>query len=87
MSPPAAEADLVNESELPADLAFTKNAPSSNQYPVPLVYSGSLDDYEHFDVTAVIGREYPGAQLSEILQDDAKIRDLAITGNRSYMHA
>lgn len=46
----------------------------------PLNYSGALDEYEAFDVTSVIGREYPNAQLSEILTNDAKIRDLAITG-------
>ncbi|CAI4212655.1 unnamed protein product [Parascedosporium putredinis] len=32
----------------------------------------------HFDTTNVIGREYPTLQLSEILHDDDKIRDLAI---------
>jgi hypothetical protein len=46
----------------------------------PLKYSGTLDQYQSFDVTAVIGREFPTAQLSEILKDDAKVRDLAITG-------
>lgn len=46
----------------------------------PLTYSGSLDSYDHFDLTAVIGREFPKLQLSEILSDDDKIRDLAILG-------
>lgn len=46
----------------------------------PLAYSGSLDLYESFDLTNIIGREFPGLQLSEILHDDAKIRDLAILG-------
>jgi alpha-ketoglutarate-dependent taurine dioxygenase len=45
----------------------------------PLKYSGSLDAFKHFDVTNVIGREYPEASLQDILKDDAKIRDLAIT--------
>ncbi|KAL9617177.1 MAG: hypothetical protein Q9160_008031 [Pyrenula sp. 1 TL-2023] len=45
----------------------------------PLLYSGALDKYEAFDVTSVIGREFPKAQLLEILTDDAKVRDLAIT--------
>jgi hypothetical protein len=31
-------------------------------------------------VTSVIGREFPKVQLTDILKDDAKIRDLAITG-------
>lgn len=45
----------------------------------PLKYSGSLDEYKSFDVTNVIGREYPEASLLDILKDDEKIRDLAIT--------
>ena len=49
----------------------------------PLKYSGTLDQYQSFDVTSVIGREFPTAQLSEILKDDAKVRDLAITGMQS----
>lgn len=44
----------------------------------PLEYSGSLDTYESLDLTAVIGREFPKLQLSEIVDDDTKIRDLAI---------
>ena len=44
----------------------------------PLEYSGSLDSYESVDLTAVIGREFPKLQLSEIVEDDTKIRDLAI---------
>ena len=46
----------------------------------PLVYSGSLDEYDSFDVTNIIGREFPHLQISDILQDDQKIRDLAILG-------
>lgn len=46
----------------------------------PLKYSGSLDEYESSDVTTAIGREYPSVQLSSILDDERKIRDLAITG-------
>ena len=46
----------------------------------PLRYSGTLDSYESFDLTSVIGKEFPKLQLSDILDDDAKLRDLAITG-------
>lgn len=52
----------------------------SASFRAPLQYSGTLDHYESFDVTSVVGREYPKVQLTEILKDDAKIRDLAITG-------
>ncbi|KAK3361211.1 hypothetical protein B0T24DRAFT_117903 [Lasiosphaeria ovina] len=48
----------------------------------PLVLSGATDSYESFDVTPVIGREYPKAKLVEWLDapnSDELIRDLAIT--------
>lgn len=57
----------------------------TSAFRTPLKYSGSLDAFEHFDVTSVIGREFPKLQLSEILEDDAKIRDLAITGTASFL--
>ncbi|KAL4889706.1 hypothetical protein BDV59DRAFT_210132 [Aspergillus ambiguus] len=48
----------------------------------PLKYSGSLDEYKSFDVTPVIGREFTDLQLTDILNDDRKIQDLAITVSR-----
>ncbi|KAJ3544495.1 hypothetical protein NM208_g3024 [Fusarium decemcellulare] len=48
----------------------------------PLKLSGALKDYEHFDVTPAIGREFPKANLVEWLEApnaDELIRDLAIT--------
>ncbi|GME42246.1 Taurine catabolism dioxygenase TauD/TfdA [Neofusicoccum parvum] len=48
----------------------------------PLKLSGVLDQYESFDVTPVIGREFPNAKLKEWLEapnSDELIRDLAIT--------
>jgi hypothetical protein len=59
----------------------------SASFPAPLEYSGTLDHYESFDVTSVIGREFPKVQLSEILKDDSKIRDLAILGTFSVAKA
>lgn len=44
--------------------------------------SGALNSYESFDVTPVIGREFPSANLVEWLDapnSDELIRDLAIT--------
>lgn len=41
-----------------------------------------LDQYESFDVTPTIGREYPKLNLKELLEapnSDELIRDLAIT--------
>lgn len=48
----------------------------------PLKYSGSLDKYENFEVTPVIGKEYPTAKIAELLRaenSDELLRDLAIT--------
>ena len=47
----------------------------------PLQPSGSLDSYESFEVTPVIGREYPTANLVDFLDapnSDELLRDLAI---------
>ncbi|KAF5982324.1 sucrose utilization SUC1 [Fusarium coicis] len=46
----------------------------------PLTYTGSLDDIPQLDVTPVIGREYNGLQIRDLLQwDERHIRDLAVT--------
>lgn len=48
----------------------------------PLEYSGSLDGYSKLDLTPVIGREYRGLQVADILKtedDDRLIKDLAVT--------
>ncbi|KAF5023624.1 hypothetical protein F66182_4326 [Fusarium sp. NRRL 66182] len=55
---------------------------TKNQYPAPLKLSGALDDYEQFDVTPAIGREFPKANIVDWLNApnaDELIRDLAIT--------
>jgi len=47
----------------------------------PLIYSGSLDSFRHQDLTPVIGREFEGLQVTDLLRwGDAMIKDLAITG-------
>ena len=48
----------------------------------PLKQSGNLDQYESFDVTPVIGREFKTGNLAEWLRapnSDELLRDLAIT--------
>jgi hypothetical protein len=46
----------------------------------PLSYSGLLDKYEQQDTTPVIGREYHGLQVADLLDGSVDIiRDLAIT--------
>jgi len=46
----------------------------------PLRYAGTLDKFAHQDVTPVIGREYEGLQVRDLLKwGDDMIRDLAVT--------
>ncbi|KAK0708863.1 hypothetical protein B0T21DRAFT_387578 [Apiosordaria backusii] len=81
MAPPAADVDIQTAPVIVPvpNKGFVAPAHSSaSKLEGPLTYSGSLDAYEHFDVTNVIGREFPNLQLSGILHDDNKIRDLAI---------
>ncbi|KAL1836227.1 hypothetical protein VTJ49DRAFT_5408 [Mycothermus thermophilus] len=55
---------------------------TKNQYPEPLKLSGVLDQFESFDVTPVIGREYKNVNLVDWLNapnSDELLRDLAIT--------
>jgi hypothetical protein len=79
MSPPIAETDLAHHAH---DIKYDVNTKNklATGLQAPLRYSGTLDQYKSLDVTPVIGREFPTAQLSEILSDDEKVRDLAITG-------
>jgi hypothetical protein len=49
----------------------------------PLEYSGLLDSYQNADLTPVIGREYHGLQVADVLAaktGDDLIRDIAVTG-------
>ena len=56
------------------------NAQSRPRLDGPLTYTGSLDNYSQFDVTPVIGREFNGLQIRDLLKwDDVHIRDLAVT--------
>lgn len=52
----------------------------------PLKVSGALPP-GYFEVTSIIGREYPTMQLSELMNSprrDEFIRDLAIIGMRDF---
>ena len=54
----------------------------TEQHREPLKLSGALDSFESFDVTPIIGREFPKAKLVDWLNAenaDDLIRDLAIT--------
>lgn len=63
---------------LPANNQIATSCPSC---PNPLKYSGSLDHLPYFEVTPIIGREYPTVKITDILNApnaDEQIRDLAI---------
>jgi hypothetical protein len=86
VAPPALVPNV--ESKLDALRLDGQKATTSSYIREPLKYSGSLDEYKSFDVTPIIGREFPEVQLTDILNDEQKLRDLAITGmsgTRSYV--
>ena len=69
------------EVEAPQELQ-TSISSKIHRPPQYLELAGALDEYEHFDVTPVIGREFPQASLVDWLNapnSDSLIRDLAIT--------
>ncbi len=77
---PSVEVTTPTPAPLDTKVEAQKAAASSGYIREPLKYSGSLDEYKSFDVTPIIGREFPDVQLVDILNDEQKLRDLAITG-------
>lgn len=62
----------------------TASQPTQSKEPLKL--NGVLDQFKSFDVTPVIGKEFPEASLADWLRapnSDDLIRDLAITSSRS----
>lgn len=56
------------------------NSKAQSKCVKPLINSGSLDKFNHADLTPVIGREFTGFQVVDFLGADQQlIRDLAIT--------
>lgn len=54
-----------------------------SQLSKPLVYSGTLEKFKNQDVTPIIGREFEGLQVRDLLKwGDEMIRDLAITSTQ-----
>lgn len=72
---------------LPAQLqaGSKKTIPTTTSYPKPLKLTGILDQYESFEVTPAIGREYPHLQIKDLLDapnSDELLRELAIITSR-----
>lgn len=88
MAPPLANVEVIQPASptpnkariIPEIKKSVRGLTQSAAFPTPQIRSGSFDYYESFDVTSVIGREFPKLQLTEVLNDDFKIRDLALLG-------
>jgi hypothetical protein len=82
---PSVQAETPAVQKAHTTLPAGKAQPTASQTLLkePLKLKGVLDQYESFDVTPVIGREFPKANLKEWLRapnSDELLRDLAITG-------
>lgn len=74
---------------IPIELRISADIIQHKQHREPLKTRGVLESFEYFDITPVIGREYPSASLKEWLEapnSDDLIRDLAITSMRDVYH-
>ena len=68
---------ILNDSE---PLEASSNGKTEHRQPLKL--SGALDDFKYEEVTPTIGREYAGVNIvDDILGDEDRLRDLAITSN------
>ncbi|KAI9661080.1 MAG: hypothetical protein M1821_009407 [Bathelium mastoideum] len=66
-----------------AEIQINENLPKPHR--VPLQPTGALDQFKSFDVTTIIGKEFPEASLKEWLEapnSDELIRELAVTISR-----
>lgn len=51
----------------------------------PMVNSGALDRYTSHDLTPVIGREFEGLQVRDLINaEEQVIKDLAVTSKYKY---
>lgn len=70
-----------NKAVLPASIRGGQ-ATAHTRLTKPLIYTGSLDNYQHQDCTPAIGREFRDLQVRDILNmpdREAFIKDLAVT--------
>jgi hypothetical protein len=58
---------------------------SQQPFPSPQRTAGALDKFKYTESSPALGREYHGMQLSSIIDNDAIIRDLAITGKHALI--
>ncbi|KAJ9101061.1 hypothetical protein QFC21_003279 [Naganishia friedmannii] len=68
-----------------SSLSLRSESPPRSRNKTPLRYGGSLDQYESFEVTPAVGREFKDLRLSSLLDSphsEDLIRDLAIIVSR-----
>ncbi|TEY86636.1 hypothetical protein BOTCAL_0005g00580 [Botryotinia calthae] len=73
--------------EKPAPSLVAPTVAPQGPHREPLNLSGVLDQFESFEVTPIIGREYVGVNLAEWIHapnSDDLLRDLAITSNLQF---
>lgn len=69
----------ANEQKLEGQF-FGGNVQARTRLSQPLKYTGTLDGFKNQDLTPVLGREYEGLQVRDLLKwGDEMIRDLAVT--------
>lgn len=72
--------------KIKAQEVVSKSTAPAKHIKTPMQLAGALDKFESFDITPVIGKEFPNADLAEWLKADNAdelIRDLAITGKNN----
>lgn len=76
---------ITNEQTLDNGQFLGGNVQARTRLPKPLKYTGTLDSFQSQDLTPVLGREYEGLQVRDLLKwGDEMIRDLAVTSEQAY---
>ena len=71
---------LINETNGSTPNILGGHAKSQTRCHKPMVNSGSLNKFSQRDLTPIIGREFEGLQVRDLLKADGQlIKDLAIT--------
>lgn len=79
---PSAISTNIEETLQNVSLKAKNGVTSDGLLKKPLISNGSLDQYESFDLTPVIGREFPQANLVDWMNSpnaDKLLADLALT--------
>jgi len=71
---------VINETNGSSPTILGGHAKSQTRCHKPMVNSGSLNKFSQRDLTPIIGREFEGLQVRDLLKADGQlIKDLAIT--------